>query len=395
MWFFSSPQIVFGEDALSYLEELQGSRVLIVTDPTLHELGFTERIAERLRMAGLTYQIFAEVEPEPSVQTVYRGVDVLCAFEPDWIIGLGGGSAMDAAKAMWALYERPDLSPAEISPVFALGLHKMKMIAIPTTSGTGSEATWATVLTDTEEKRKLGLGNRELTPTVAIVDPSLTANLPPRITADTGLDALTHAIEGYACNFHNDFTDPLCLKAVELVFGYLARAVENGPADPEAREKMANAATIAGLGFGNSMVGLAHALGHSLGAAFKIPHGRAVTLFLPYVMEFNANAGLGRYADIARFVAAGKSVSEQEASCALIAEVRTLQSSGGAALLSGRFGHQRRRPGRSYANALCARHHRQFHRGRAPPHGLGRGGKVLPLRLPRQIGGFLAPHLYL
>ncbi|MBI1295191.1 iron-containing alcohol dehydrogenase [bacterium] len=321
MWFFSSPSIVFGEDALSYLEELPGRCALIVTDPTLHRLGFSERIIERLKMAGVDSEVFAEVEPEPSVQTVYRGVDVLNRLQPDWIIGLGGGSPMDAAKAMWALYERPDLTPEEISPVYALGLHKLKMIAIPTTSGTGSEATWATVLTDVEEKRKLGLGNRELTPTLAIVDPSLTADLPAHITADTGLDALTHAIEGYSATFHSDFTDPLCLKAAELVFAYLPRAVENGSGDPEAREKMANAATIAGLGFGNSLVGLAHALGHSLGAAFHIPHGRAVSLFLPYIMEFNVNGGVGRYDDIAYALR----MHAADAPCALIELVRVLQ----------------------------------------------------------------------
>jgi alcohol dehydrogenase class IV len=326
MWFFSSPPIVFGEEALSYLEEIRGERALIVTDPTLHKLGFSERIASRLWTAGLATQVFAEVEPEPSVQTVCRGVEVMRSFEPDWLIGLGGGSAMDAAKAMWALYERPDLTPEEISPVYALGLQKVRMIAIPTTSGTGSEATWATVLTDTQTQRKLGLGNRELTPTLAIVDPSLTADLPPRITADTGLDVLTHAIEGYSATYQNDFTDPLCLKACELVFTYLPRAVHNGAGDSEAREKMAHAATIAGLGFGNSFVGLAHALGHSFGGIFKIPHGRAVSLFLPYIMEFNANAGVGRYGDIAWYTRLTASEKDEAAARQLIAHIRHLQT---------------------------------------------------------------------
>jgi alcohol dehydrogenase class IV len=326
MWFFSCPQIVFGEDALSYLEEIRGERALIVTDPTLHKLGFSERIASLLRMAGLAVEVFATVEPEPSVQTVYRGVEVMQRFEPDWLVGLGGGSAMDAAKAMWALYERPDLLPEEISPVYALGLEKVRMIAIPTTSGTGSEVTWATVLTDTETQRKLGLGNRELTPTLAIVDPSLTAELPLRITADTGLDVLTHAIEGYSATYQNDFTDPLCLKACELVFAYLPRGVVNGPQDPEAREKMANAATIAGLGFGNSMVGLAHAMGHSFGGIFKVPHGRAVSLFLPYVMEFTANTGVDRYGDIAWYLRLTDCHDDQAAARRLIAHVRQLQT---------------------------------------------------------------------
>jgi alcohol dehydrogenase class IV len=325
MWFFSSPEIVFGEDALSYLEEVRGERALIVTDPTLHQLGFSGRIGDRLRRAGLTVEVFAEVEPEPSLQTVRCGVERMQAFQPDWIVGLGGGSAMDAAKAMWALYERPDLSPEEISPVFALGLHKVKMIAIPTTSGTGSEATWATVLTDVEAKRKLALGNRELTPTIAIVDPSLTADLPPRITADTGLDVLTHAIEGYSSNFHSDFTDPLCVKAAELVFAYLPRAVAHGSADPEAREKMANAAAIAGLGFGNALVGLAHALGHSFGGIFKVPHGRAVGLFLPYVIEFSARVGVGRYDEIARYLRLTDGADFNASSAALAAQIRSLQ----------------------------------------------------------------------
>lgn len=329
MWFFSSPQIVFGEDALDYLEEIPGERALIVTDPTLHRLGFSVRIAARLRSAGLAVQVFAEVEPEPSLQTVQCGVAVMRTFEPDWIVGLGGGSAMDAAKAMWALYERPDLAAEEISPVYALGLQRVKMIAIPTTSGTGSEATWATVLTDVEAKRKLALGNRELTPTVAIVDPALTADLPARITADTGLDALTHAVEGYSANFHSDFTDPLCLKAAELVFAYLPRAVANGAADPEAREKMANAATLAGLGFGNSLVGAAHALGHSFGGVFKVPHGRAVSLFLPYVIEFTANMGLGRYDSLVRYLGLDDGGDFAMSARLLVEKVRTLQQTVG------------------------------------------------------------------
>ncbi len=313
MWFFTSPEIAFGEDALSYLEQLQGQRAFIVTDPTLDQLGFTEKVAERLRGAGMEVAAFPEVEPEPSLQTVRRGVEQMKALEPDWIVGLGGGSAMDAAKAMWALYERPDLEPEEISPLFPLGLHKVKMVAIPTTAGTGSEVTWMVVLTDTEARRKIGLGNRELTPTVAIVDPEMSRNLPPRITADTGMDVLTHAIEGYTANFHSDFTDPLCLQAGEMVFTYLPRAVAKGAEDMEAREKMANAATIAGLGFGNSYVALAHALGHSFGGYFKVPHGRAVALFLPYTIEFTANGGAGRYRELVRRLGLGEARSEQEA----------------------------------------------------------------------------------
>jgi alcohol dehydrogenase class IV len=302
MWFFNSPEIVYGEGALDYLDELVGRRAVIVTDPTLHALGFTERVAGHLRRAGLEVMYFPEVEPEPSLETVGRGAEVIRAFEPDWIIGLGGGSAMDAAKAMWALYERPDLHPDEISPLVKLELgKKARLITIPTTSGTGAEVTWGLVLTDAAEGRKLGLGSRETMAILAVVDPALAAGMPPRLTADTGLDVLAHAIEGYTSSWHNDFSDGLCLKGVQLVFAYLPRAVADGT-DTEAREKMANAAAIAGLGFGNSMAALAHAMGHALGAVFSQPHGRAVGLYLPYTIEYVANGGLGRYADIACFL---------------------------------------------------------------------------------------------
>ena len=245
MWYFSSPMLVYGEDALSHLHHIQGSRALIVTDPTLARLGIAARIEDILKDVGFATCVFAEVEPEPSLQTVRRGAVVASEFQPDWIIGLGGGSPLDASKAIWALYERPDLDPTDINPMETLGLSKAKLIAIPTTSGTGSEATWALVLTDTEEKRKFSTGSRELVPTVAIVDPSLTMELPPRVTADTGLDALTHAIEGYTCAWANDFSDGLCLKAVQLVFDYLERAYAGGD-DVEAREKMGNCRLASG-----------------------------------------------------------------------------------------------------------------------------------------------------
>ncbi len=325
MWFFNSPEVAFGEGALSYLAQLHGRRAYIVADPMMVQLGYVDLVKEQLAEANIAMQVFAEVEPEPSLDTVRRGADCLRKFEPDWIIGLGGGSAMDAAKAMWALYERPDLPPDGINPVEYLGLgKKARLLTISTTSGTGSEVTWFTVLTDTTEKRKLGLGSRETLATIAIVDPALAMQMPPRLTADTGLDALTHAIEGYASTWHNDFADGLCLKAVELVLQYLPRAYADG-SDTEAREKMHNAAAIAGLGFTNSMAGLAHAMGHSLGAAFHVPHGRAVSLFLPYTMEFIANSGHYRYADIARFVGL-PAADPAEGSRAMVKAVRDLEA---------------------------------------------------------------------
>ena len=303
MWFFRSPEIAFGEFALDHLTTIQGSKALIITDQNIVKLGFADLVQEKLAAAGIETAVFAEVEPDPSLQTARRGAQQAQVFQPDWIIGLGGGSCMDAAKAAWFLYERPDMDLQSLSPFEHLGLRaKARLITIPTTSGTGAEVTMASVLTDTEEMRKVALGSGELVPDLAIVDPIFTINLPPQITADTGMDVLTHAIEGYNCNWNNDFTDGLCLKATQLVFDYLPRAFENGADDPIARERMHNAAAIAGLGFGNSFAALAHALGHALGAAFHTPHGRAVGLFLPYTIEFSANAGEGRYAEIANLL---------------------------------------------------------------------------------------------
>jgi alcohol dehydrogenase class IV len=186
---------------------------------------------------------------------------------------------------------------------------KARLITIPTTSGTGAEATWAIILTDTAEHRKLALGSRENMADIAIVDPSLVATLPRQVTADTGMDVLTHAVEGYTTSWHNDFCDGLCLKAIQLVFDYLPRAVRAGT-DQEAREHMHNAATIAGLGFGNSLAAMAHAMGHSLGAVFHTPHGRAVGLVLPYTIEFTGFTVPDRYADIARFLGLGGQPAE-------------------------------------------------------------------------------------
>ncbi|NOX60599.1 MAG: iron-containing alcohol dehydrogenase [Chloroflexi bacterium] len=326
MWFFDCPEIIYGDDALSHLEEIRGERAFIVTDPVLHELGFTQRIVERLQSTGMAIEWFSEVEPEPSFQTVQKGAAQMRAFEPDWIIGLGGGSSIDAAKAMWVLYERPDLQPDEISPMMELNIgKKARLIAIPTTAGTGSEATWATVLTDQSDGRKLALGSRETMPTKAIVDPALTYELPPRITADTGLDALTHAVEGYLSSFHNDFTDGICIKAIQLIFEYLPRAYAE-PQDVEAREHMANAATLGGLGFINSWASLAHAMGHAFGGFFKIPHGRSVSLFLPYTLEYIAREPeLTRFRDIAHALRLPEGEAEEpEAAAAVIKAIREL-----------------------------------------------------------------------
>ncbi len=303
MWYFRSPEIVFGQDALDHLTQLSGNRALIVTDPVMVELGFAEKVTAKLEAAGIASKIFSEVEPEPSIATIQRGAAAMTEYQPDWVVGLGGGSPVDAAKAMWILYENPDIDILLVNPFEPLTMRrKARMIAISATSGTGAEVTWAIVLTDPTDQRKVAVGSPENLPDIAIVDPALAGTMPPQLTADTGLDALSHAIEGYTSSWHNDFSDGLCLKAIQLVFDNLPRAVANEQ-DAEAREKMHNAAAIAGLGFINSMCSLAHALGHSLGAVYNLPHGRTVGLFLPYTIQFNA---LGdeptRYHEIAAFL---------------------------------------------------------------------------------------------
>jgi alcohol dehydrogenase class IV len=285
-------------------------------------LGIVERVTTHLEQGGLQVGIFDVVEPDPCVETVQAGVKAAMEFQPDWIIGLGGGSPMDVAKAVWVLYERPDLQLGEINPMAQLGLRKKaRLITIPTTSGTGAEATWAIVITDKNEGRKMGLGNRENVADLAIVDPSLAEGMPPGLTADTGLDALTHAVEGYTCNWHNDLTDGMCIQAARLIFSYLPVAVAVG-SNSEARERMHNAAVCAGLGFGNALASAAHAMGHVLGAVFHLPHGRAVGICLPYTIEFAAKEAPERFAELGALL--GQSEKGEDGARKLAERIREL-----------------------------------------------------------------------
>lgn len=326
MWRFISPRVVFGQDALKNLpvemgKISPGKRAFIVTDRVMSQLGAVERVKRAL--PGWSVEVFDEVEPEPSIQTIQRGAEKVRAFAPEWLIGLGGGSCMDASKAMWVLYENPSIAPDAINPFQRLGLRqKARLAAVPTTSGTGSEVTWAMVLTDTQAKRKVAMSSHEAIPDLAVVDPAMAASMPPRVTSDTGLDAITHATEGYVCKWRNDYTNPLCLQGVRLGMEWLPKAFENGE-DLVAREKMANCATIAGLGFGNSQVGIAHSLGHALGALFKIPHGRSVGFWLPYSIEYNGkeDAVANLYGEIAWFIGLGTGRSGMDAYVAKLREM--------------------------------------------------------------------------
>jgi len=323
MWWFQSPKIAFGEDALEALKDLEGKKAYIVTDKAIKSLGYVDLISKYLREIGFEVEVFDEVKPEPSLEDIIEGAKALSKFAPDWIIGLGGGSCMDAAKAMWVLYERPDIKLADISPLIKLGLRKKaRLICIPTTSGTGSEASWVTVITDEKEHVKMELASRELYPDISIVDPKLTATMPKRLAAYTAIDALINAIEAYVSQWRNDFSAALAVKAAQLIFKSLPRAYENRE-DNEAREKMHNAATMAGMAYSNSQVGVAHSLGHAFGAVFKIPHGLATGVFLPYSIEYNAKEAAERYGELAEAVGI-KAESTEEAVGKLLAAIKDL-----------------------------------------------------------------------
>ncbi|MEM3579162.1 MAG: iron-containing alcohol dehydrogenase [Candidatus Bathyarchaeia archaeon] len=303
MWEFTSPKsIVFGEGALEYLREIEGKRALIITDKVIRGLGFADKVANHLKEAGLSIEIFDAIETEPSRETVVKCAEVAKHFEPDWIVGLGGGSCIDAAKASWALYERPDIQVDEINPLSKFGLgRKAKLIAIPTTSGTGSEATWAIVITDGKEKRKMELASKELVADTVILDPQLPLTMPKKLVADTGVDAFVNALEAYLSRWRNYFSEVLAINAMQTIFHFLPRSYSNR-LDREAKEKMHYAATLAGLAFSNSQICVAHAMGHALGALFKIPHGRSVAAVLASAVEYMAKEAMDRFISLAGVV---------------------------------------------------------------------------------------------
>ncbi|MEU3739313.1 bifunctional acetaldehyde-CoA/alcohol dehydrogenase [Streptomyces sp. NPDC032198] len=299
-WFKVPPKIYFERNSLRYLGEMDGiKRVSIVTDKTMSALGFVQRVTDILaaRPGAVTVQVIDDVEPNPELATVRAGAARMRDFEPDTIIGLGGGSPMDAAKIMWLMYEHPEIEFADTKEKFfdirkrafkfpGLG-EKAQMVAIPTTSGTGSEVTPFAVISDPKAAQKYPLADYALTPNVAIVDPVLPMKLPATVTADSGFDALTHATEAYVSVYANDYTDGLCLQAIKLIFENLERCVVNGAGDPEAREKMHNASTVAGMAFANAFLGLVHAMAHTLGNTFHVSHGRTNALLLPHVIRHN------------------------------------------------------------------------------------------------------------
>jgi len=332
MWYFRNPLIVFGDDALEHLREIQGSRALIITDENLVKLGFVEKVAKELKYAGIEYRVFDQVEPDPSIETVKKGAAVALEYQPDWLIGLGGGSAMDAAKMIWMLYGTPDTEPYAITPFQVFEARsKAKMICIPTTSGTGSEVTWFMVVTDTAEQRKIATGTPEAMADIAILDSRLIKDLPKNVTSDTGMDVLSHTFEGLCSTWRGDFSDGPALMAIKLVFQYLKRSYDNG-SDMEAREHMLNASALASMSWANAMPALlSHNMGHALGGFFHVTHGKCVGLYTPFNLEYVAEVGAGILGQAARFIGLeGK--SDLELTHQLIKKTRELAHSIGQPL---------------------------------------------------------------
>ena len=341
-WFKVPAKIFFERDSIEYLHQMKGvHKAIIVTDRSMVQLGFVDKITDQLKLRRdpVQYQLFCDVEPDPSIQTVREGVELMRSFEPDTIIALGGGSSMDCAKGMWLFYENPDVDFNDLKQKFMdirkrafrypnLG-QKAQLVCIPTTSGTGSEVTPFAVITDKVEHKKYPLTDYSLTPTIAIIDPTFTYSLPPKIIADTGMDVLTHATEAYVSTLANDFTDGLCIQAIKTVFKYLEPSYKAGfkgaEPNPEAKEKMHNASCLAGMAFANAFLGMNHSMAHKIGGEFHVPHGRANAILLPFTIRYNGTQpdklstwpkynyckAAERYAELARMLGLPASTTEE------------------------------------------------------------------------------------
>jgi alcohol dehydrogenase class IV len=328
---FTIPRdVYFGRGSLDALKTIKGKKAFIVVGGgSMKKFGFLDRTAGYLKEAGLEVEIFEGVEPDPSIETVMKGAEAMRRFEPDWIVSIGGGSPIDAAKAMWVFYEYPDVTFEAVTVPFSFPelRQKAKFIAVPSTSGTATEVTAFSVITDYAKGIKYPLADFNITPDIAIVDPDIADTMPPKLTAFTGMDALTHAHEAYVSTVNSPFTDPLALQAIKSVLEYLPDAYAG---DKKAREEMHYAQCLAGMAFSNALLGIVHSLAHKTGAAFStghVPHGEANAIYLPYVIQYNAKdpVAKGRYADIARFVGA-TGLTDDELIAELLNKIRYLNA---------------------------------------------------------------------
>lgn len=299
---FTLPRdLYFGPGAMEELKNLKGyKKAFIVTGgSSMKKTGFLQKLEDTLKAAGLQTRLYDGVEPDPSIERVYDGAKAMREFEPDVIVAIGGGSPMDAAKAMWVFYEYPEKTFDDIKEPFSLPRLRTKAIfvAVPSTSGTASEVTAFSVITDYSTGIKYPLADFEITPDVAVLDTDIPQTMPKTLTAHTGMDALTHAIEAYVATARSEFSDPLALQAISSVFDNL---IDSYHGDKEARGAMHIAQCLAGMAFSNALLGIAHSLAHKTGAIFHIPHGCCNAILLPSVIQFNSRVCMSRYAQIAR-----------------------------------------------------------------------------------------------
>ncbi len=303
---FTLPRdMYYGNGAVDVLKTIKGKKAIVVVGGgSMKRFGFLDKVVNNLKEAGIEVQLFEGVEPDPSVETVMKGAKAMQEFEPDLIVALGGGSPIDAAKAMWAFYEYPEVTFEDLITPFNFPelRQKAKFVAISSTSGTATEVTAFSVITDYHKGIKYPLADFNITPDIAIVDPELAKTMPPKLVAHTGMDALTHAIEAYVSTLHSPFTDPLAIKAIQMVNSDLVPSYNE---DMNAREQMHYAQCLAGQAFSNALLGIVHSMAHKTGAAFStghIPHGCANAIYLPYVIKYNAKNCADRYAEIARSI---------------------------------------------------------------------------------------------
>ncbi len=310
---FTLPRdIYFGENALEELKNLKGKkRAIVVTGgSSMKKFGFLDDTIKYLSEAGLEVELIDGVEPDPSVETVYAGAKKMCEFEPDIIVSIGGGSAIDAAKAMWVFYEHPELNLDDIKDPFTIPVLRNKAIfvAIPSTSGTATEVTAFSVITDYSQKIKYPLADFEITPDIAILDFKIPQTMPEKLVADTGMDALTHSIEAYVASNRSRISDPLAKEAITMIYEYL---IDSFKGNVEARGEMHVAQCLAGMSFSNALLGIAHSLAHKVGAQYEISHGRCNAILLPHVIKYNSKVSMKRYADIARLIGLDGSTDKQ------------------------------------------------------------------------------------
>ena len=328
---FTLPRDLYhGKGALDALKDLKGKKAFVVVGGgSMKRFGFLDKVEANLKAAGMEVALFEGVEPDPSVETVMKGAKAMQEFQPDWIVAIGGGSPIDAAKAMWAFYEYPDTTFEQLCIPFNFPTlrTKAKFCAIPSTSGTATEVTAFSVITDYHKGVKYPLADFNITPDVAIVDPDLAETMPKKLTAHTGMDAMTHAIEAYVSTLHCDYTDPLALHAIKMISEDLV-ASYNG--DMDARDRMHNAQCLAGMAFSNALLGIVHSMAHKTGAAYTgghIVHGCANAMYLPKVIKYNAKEpeAAKRYAQIAKFLGLA-GTTDMERTDALIAHIKGLNA---------------------------------------------------------------------